>query len=368
MLHADILIISPSISMGGIQNASVNLANELVDLDNRVVFVTLFKHEHFFQLDNKIEFIEPSNQLNSRSLSIFKSIIWLRKEIKKVNPKVVLIYNKLYAAIGSISTFGLGVTLAISERSSPFYDWGWQTELISKIFFSIRPPEKVISQTQIAAEVHQKVYPRSEVTVIPNALRDVALFPEIKRKQVLLCVGRFGDTCKGFDRMLHAFHAIQNKSWELWFAGVEQNEGEELLASEGLLKSAIVDRIRFLGKRKDIDRIYAQAGIFVIPSRSEGFPNALCEAMAAGCPCISFDFIAGPRDILSPGQDGVIVPDGNIPSLAHAIDELIEDPLRRQKLGDAAKAISERLAPKKIAQQHLDFMFSTDSSQPKHNS
>lgn len=350
--------------MGGIQNAAVNLANELVSLDKRVVLVTLFKQEHFFKLDNRIELVEPSNKLNSRSLSIFKSIGWLRREIKKANPTVVFIYNKLYAAIGSVSTLGLGVTLAISERSSPFYDWGWKTELISKVFFSIRSPEKVISQTRTASEVHQKAYPNSEVTVIPNALRDVKLLPEIKRKQVLLCVGRFGDSCKGFDRMLHAFHAVQNKSWELWFAGVKQNEGEELLTSEGLLGSAIVDRIQFLGKRKDIDHIYAQAGIFVIPSRSEGFPNALCEALAAGCACISFDFTAGPSDIITHGKDGIIVPNGNIQALAEAIDDLIDKPEQRASLGEAAKAIADRLNSEKIARMHLEFLFPDIQTNP----
>lgn len=355
MLPVDILIISPSLSMGGIQKASVNLANELVHLNKKVVYLTLFKQEHFFQLDNKIELIEPMSQLNSDSLSLFKSISWIRKEIQRVKPKVVFIYNKLYAAIGAISTIGLDVTLVISERSSPFYGWEWKTNLISKIFFSIHPPHKVISQTRIAGELHQKYYSNSKVAVIPNALREVGLHSDIKREKIILAVGRFNDPCKGFDLLIQTFNLIENEDWRLVFAGGTASEGQYLLE---MAKGSKKSRIDFLGPVKEIDKEYARAGIFVMPSRSEGFPNALCEAMAAGCPVISFDFIAGPRDIINNEVDGIIVPPENVNILAKKIDELILDEKKRGELSQNALRIRERYAAPKLAQQFIDFILS----------
>ena len=74
----------------------------------------------------------------------------------------------------------------------------------------------------------------------------------------------------------------------------------------------MIRRIKFLGKVEEIDKCYAYAGMFVIPSRSEGFPNALAEAMTAGCCCVTFDFVAGPRDIITNNINGIIVENKNM--------------------------------------------------------
>ena len=120
----------------------------------------------------------------------------------------------------------------------------------------------------------------------------------------------------------------------------------------------ILNRIEFLGQVKDLDPVYAKASIFVIPSRSEGFPNALCEAMAAGLACIAFDFIAGPRDIINHGYDGIIVEDGNINELAIAIDGMIEDKSTRENFGKKAEALQERLSAEVIGEKMMDFVLS----------
>lgn len=79
-----------------------------------------------------------------------------------------------------------------------------------------------------------------------------------------------------------------------------------------------------------------EAEIFALSSRAEGMPNILLEAMAAGCACAAFDCQFGPRDIIQPEQDGLLVPENDTAAFARALDRLMTDETLRHKLGEAA--------------------------------
>lgn len=314
-----ILIIAPCLAMGGIERASSNTANGLSELGAKVYFLSLFKKEAFFKLNEGIEIIEPQG-FNKTKLSLFKSILWIRKEVKRVNPEHILVFNKFYGAITALALLGTKYPYFLSERSSPLFVWRQPMRAINKFAFSIKPPKGVIAQTNIAAEYQRKYFKKTEVIVIPNSVREVQLFPEIKREKVILAVGRLNDYLKGFDLLIESFAKLKNQDWELHIAGGDEEGGALKEQAERL---GVINRIKFLGKVKEIDKCYAYAGMFVIPSRSEGFPNALAEAMTARCCCIAFDFVAGPNEMITNGVDGILVPSGDTQKLAEAIDDLI---------------------------------------------
>lgn len=340
-------------AMGGMERAAVNTAEGIRNAGATVVLLSLFKKEHFFKLHESIKVVEPEG-FNVTTLSMFKSVFWIRSVVKKQKPDRVLAFNKFYAALTAFALIGIKVPFYISERSSPLFVWNQPFKFINKTAFWLRAPQGVMAQTSIAASYQRKYFPKSTVMVIPNIVRRITLYPEIKRENVILAVGRLGDYLKGFDLLVESFALLKNKDWELHIAGGDEN-GQELkiLAT----KLGVLNRIKFLGKVKDIDKIYAYAGIFVIPSRSEGFPNALAEAMAAGCCCVAFDFIAGPREIIEENESGIIVPEAEIFGLAKTIDELIIDTKERHRLGQNAAKISTKLAEEKISKQILKFIF-----------
>lgn len=345
-----IVIIGPNIGMGGVERASCNLSNALVDAGHEVTYLALIPEKPFFEL--KAKYIEP-NGFNEKKMLLLPTLQYIRSEIKVINPDTIICFTKFYAAVANLALLYTKHKIIVTERSSPFYVWPKKVETFCKFSFTIKKPKGVISQTSIASKYHQKYYGETEYTVIPNAVREIKKYPEIKRENIVLTVGRFHDACKGFDLLVQAFNLLRNDDWKLVFAGGTQEEGQYLLdlASESTKK-----RIEFLGAVKDIDSLYAKAGIFVIPSRSEGFPNALAEAMCAGCCCVSFDFTAGPRDLIEHGINGVIVEAENIKALASTMDELILDNLKREEYGMEATKTAERLSEKSISNKILEFI------------
>ena len=351
-----VCIVGPALKMGGMERASVNLANTLAKNDVQVTYIAFFRQPHFFKLHEEITLHEPKG-FNKTSLSIFQTIPWLRKTIKAAKPDKVLAFNKLYSAFTVLALMFTGVEVYISERSSPLYRWPKMQEWISKIIFTFIKPKGILAQTNIAAKYQQKYYGNDvEIKVIPNAVREIQFFPDVQRKKIILAVGRLNDSLKGFDRLLEVFAKIDTNDWVLQIAGGHLQEDPILL--EIIEKNKLNDRVQFLGKVSEMDRLYAEAGMFVIPSRSEGFPNALCEAMAAGVPCISFDFIAGPRDIIKNGEDGFIVEDGDLVALGDKILFLINNPETRNEIGTSATQNMKRFGAEKINAQIMDFLLS----------
>lgn len=347
-----ILIIAPCLAMGGIERASSNTANGLNELGAKVYFLSLFKKEAFFKLNEGIEIIEPQG-FNKTKLSLLKSVLWIRKEVKRVNPEHILVFNKFYGAITALALLGTKYPYFLSERSSPLFVWRQPMRAINKFAFSIKPPKGVIAQTNIAAEYQRKYFKKTEVIVIPNSVREVQLFPEIKREKVILAVGRLNDYLKGFDLLIESFAKLKNQDWELHIAGGDE-EGEVL--KEQAERLGVINRIKFLGKVKEIDKCYAYAGMFVIPSRSEGFPNALAEAMTAGCCCIAFDFVAGPADIIKDKENGFLVKSGDVSSLTQTIDNLICDNQLRLNLSNNAIYLKDFLNKKIVVNKILNFI------------
>ena len=349
-----ICIIGPCINLGGIERSSVTLANYLATCGLKVTYLAIFKRPHFFQLEEGIILDEPSHDSDLSGINFLKAVQRIRKRIKIIRPDAIFVFNKFYGAISTLALLGINIPIFVSERMSPLSKGSFKTRLINRISFWLKPPKGVIAQTIIAARFQRKYYPkRTPIEVIPNAIRKVIQHPEINRIKIILAVGRLNDRAKGFDRLLLAFSKTENPDWHLVFAGGDE-EGDflKILARE----LGIFERIRFLGKVKDVDQLYAQASIFVIPSRSEGFPNALCEAMAAGLACISYDFIAGARDIITHGQNGLIVENGNIQALANAITFLAKNQEERERLGKNALKIRETLSMEKIGQKYLEFI------------
>lgn len=358
MKSEKIIVIGPSLKMGGSERASCNLANMLHKAGFQVTFLSIFKQENFFSLHDGIDLIEPEG-FNRTKLSFFSTLLWMRKRATEVKPKYVIAIGKFYSAITLLALGKSNIkNIYISERSSPHFKWGKGIDQFSNLIFKLFPPRGVLAQTTYAYE-HQKKWHRSSTPflVLPNPVQVLDDPKKKKKKLWILASGRLPDPLKGFDQLLRAYSLIQNKDkWRLVIAGggLEESGLKELAEELG-----VAQHVSFPGPISNMESILSEASIFVMPSRSEGFPNALVEAMAFGLTCVSFDFKAGPRDIIQDGIDGLIVKNGDIAEMAEKIDYLIENESIRRQLGNEASKIKDRLSFENISKKLAKFLHET---------
>jgi glycosyltransferase involved in cell wall biosynthesis len=166
------------------------------------------------------------------------------------------------------------------------------------------------------------------VVVVPNGVRPRA--PVARRANSRVRVGAVGRLTeqKGFDVLVDAVRLL----------GPNGESLEVVVAGEGPDHAALVSRaegtpVEFCGFVEDITRFLDGLDVFCLPSRYEGLPFALLEAMMAGLPCIA----SGVGDVSSAlGSAGIVVPPEDPTALAEALRALTSSPTRRGELGAAA--------------------------------
>jgi glycosyltransferase involved in cell wall biosynthesis len=111
--------------------------------------------------------------------------------------------------------------------------------------------------------------------------------------------------------------------------------------------------VELLGYRDDIPSQYAQSHIVCLPSYREGLPKSLLEAAACGRAVVTTD-VPGCRDAIEPGKTGVLVPPRDAVALADAIQDLVEDPMKRRTMGQAGRRLAEReFGIERVVEAHL---------------
>ena len=183
----------------------------------------------------------------------------------------------------------------------------------------------------------------TNVDYIPNALHVTPAVRPTLDLPVVACVGRLSPE-KGVDLMLEAWErvAARHPGWRLHVYGAGP-DGEEL---RGRVRAAgLSGSVEFRGVVADVEEALVEASVFALPSRAEGFPMSVLEAMAYGLPTVAFDCAPGVRALIGEDRGGVLVEPGDTAAFARELERLIEDPELRRGLGAQARAAVPRFHP-----------------------
>ena len=169
---------------------------------------------------------------------------------------------------------------------------------------------------------------------------------------VLLAVGTKAHQ-KGFDRLVTMFGLLMQRypTLHLVILGIDEvlcHGVDQQFMLRQLLPQAS-RRLHFPGRVGNVQDWYERAELFLLPSRYEGFPNVLLEAMASGCCCVSSDCPQGPSELIRDGSNGRLLPnDANPETWAEAVSMLLADPDQRQRLADQARAVRQRFSEERL--------------------
>ena len=248
----------------------------------------------------------------------------------------------------------MGKKIIISERANPGsipfttntnsnFEVNYKWHILRRIFY--RFANTVVVQTIDTENWLKNNNVHCRTKIIPNHVRE---FPSIqnKRENTILAVGRL-TTQKGFDILIRAFSLSMSEieDWNLIIVG----DGEERKNLEKLSRDLNIEqRIKFTGNKTTPEDYMSRAGIYVLSSRCEGFPNVLLEAMAMGAPVISSNCKSGPTDIITEGHNGLIFNVDDITGLSKAIIRLVKDVNLRKAFSDNSFNIKNDYNIKKI--------------------
>ena len=356
-----VLLFRPTLGQGGADRVTVTL---LRHMDRSVFEPVLVLVRRKGVLLSEVPPDVPVIELKARRLR--SSWYLLAKLLRRMSPDVLFSTSSGSNAVASFAHLlsGTKCRLVLSRRN--ILKGHEVDSLRARAFLPFlgilhRRADSIIAISQGVADDLESVLrvPRRLVSVIYNPLPEEILragrqgtppHPWFQDDiPVLLAVGRLVEQ-KGYPILLEAFSKVR-----------KQRAARLIILGEGVLlddlkrlcgKLGISDDVHFAGWVSDPSAYMRWCTLFVLASKWEGLCTALLEALGSGAAAVSTDCHAGPAELITSGENGILVPNGDVDAMASAIEKLLsEDPLRR-RLGENARRRARAFAAPTIVARY----------------
>jgi len=337
----NILFVINHLNSGGAEKILTVLANSLSKKNHKITIAKVLPDKSFYPLEKTINTLTIVNKDHKP----WNIIFGIKNIVYELQPDVMISFGTTMNIYSIVASKFSSVPIIVSEHTNFHRAKNEFWRKLRRVFYPLT--DMLVVLTKYDYKMYNYV---RNVKQIYNPLELNNIRNEIKREKIILAVGRLHKV-KGFDLLLRAFANIDNSEWRLLILG----DGQEKSNLKQLAKDLKIDkRVSMPGAIKDIELYYKKASIFVLSSRAEGFPGALCEAMGYGCPSIAFNCISGPDEIINDGFDGILVEPENIKELTREIKNLQNNPEKRTQFSKNGKKIIERLNTNTITHTWLE--------------
>lgn len=333
-----------SLPSGGAERVMSILANGLSD-KHSVRLITFNEGEAFILVDEVKRIKLHHGFIKNHTV---RSIINLHSfyKAKPNRPDVLISFlpenNLIAVLVGKLR----GIKVIISEHTNHTAMVDRKTKWIQKYVY------RFAFATTVLTSFDKPYFSKfgAKVTIMPNPLKLPESIKEFsKRNHTILAVGALNRyENKGFDSLLKLIAPIleKNLDWSLTIAGHGDKGMQDLMQLTKQLK--LEKQVNFTGFCNNIQALMQDSQIFVLPSKYEGLPMGLMEALSNGMACIAYDCVSGPSELIKHNLNGLLIKDQDHISMQQGLISLIENPKLRKKLASNAPASMKPYSLKNI--------------------
>ncbi|SPK71388.1 Glycosyltransferase RfaG [Cupriavidus taiwanensis] len=337
-------------AMAGAERMTATIANALAGLGHHVTVLSLWDTTSRFPLHPEVRHEAVFAQRPSFKRAYVTTVAGIRRHCIAHRTEVLVQVDTMLELFVLPATLGLGLHHIAWEHCHFDEDLGKPARRLARRLAARSCRQVVVLTERDRHRWLEALRPRSEVVCLPNPLPfPMPAAPAPRARKTVLAMGRLVPA-KGFDVLLRAWQAVAAAApdWHL----VVHGEGDErprlmaLIRELGLQGSASLP-----GVCHDPLQTYGQSSVFCLSSRYEGFGLVLIEAMAFGLPIVSTDCETGPRELLAPGEDALMVATDDPGALASALLTVIRQPELAARLGASGRHKAGAFALESIARQ-----------------
>lgn len=352
MAAKKLLLVISSLCKGGSERVLSILANGFVEKGYEVTLVTFTSNEISYPLHPAIKVVclyRPFHSFNlmNRVRWFFQVLSGIKKWSVREKYDAIISFGQNTNIKVILANLFLNNKIIISDRCDPNYFSNRYEILVRNILY--RFAKYIVVQTH---EIKEEQYIHfKNVKVIYNPLINHNIRAELKNRTIIT-VGRL-DAAKNHEFLIRNVKDILPDKWQFYIIGDGplKNELQNFIS-----RNDLNNKIKLLGKVDDVYERIAAASIFIYASESEGYPNAIIEAMSVGLPVVSSNCKYGPNEIIENNKSGFLY-DLNDPwTFKNKVLQLLNNDELRKEIGIAAIKIKAKTNERTIIDQWLSLI------------
>lgn len=323
---------------GGTERVAVMVANELVkQAEYKICFMSLCEQREnsFFAIDKNIERYKLGEKWISPGPGYISIIPKVRKFLREQDIDIIIDIDVVLDVLAIPASWKLKTKVVSWEHFNCDYEMSvLYRKLIVK--FSVKFSDYVITLTEGDKERYGCLTGRTkEIEAIHNPMKENIIVTDNEKENWIVTAVRLVHD-KGIDYLAEVAQAVLTKypDWKWYVLG----DGEDRHNLERFIReNKLENNLMVLGLVENVEYYLGRAKMFVLTSRIEGLPMCLLEAKTYYLPCISFDILTGPKEIIEDGINGYLIEPFDCKDMSDKIIRLMEDEELQKRFSESAK-------------------------------